>query len=169
MKLPHLLFLALFGLALTAACGDGPDAGPARTSPAGTSGAPGSTVTPFGAAPTLGQNVVKIYPTHAATVKQAATRPASPTSRGILCADVSFEGLGNGNAQAFRMAYDGSEVTEKLQWFIQAALPATGTVCYQPAEGLAIGRHTAALSVSNPNDLTGAPKQVVAWAFDVTP
>lgn len=169
----RVLFATSLMVALSLAavgCGDG-----ARTPAAGgTVAANASPTRPgipadFGPAPTLGGNVRTISPAHAALVSQASTRtPNAGVPKG-LCAEVTFDGLPE-NAQWFRLALDGKEVTTKLTWIVASKVdPKDGKVCYAPAEGFTIGKHSAALSVQDPRNPASPSKQVVGWAFEVTP
>ena len=172
MKIRTLLAAPAFALILfaTAACGDGP----AKTAGGGAVGAPVSATAPaipadFGPAPKLGGNVKTISPAHAAQVKQASTRsPVAATPKG-LCADVNFDGLPE-NGLWFRVAFDGKEVTTKLSWAVDSKEnPTNGRLCYAPAEGFPVGKHSAALSVQDPNNPAAPTRQIVGWAFEVTP
>lgn len=160
-------------LVAASACGDGPTK-PAASGTPGTP-VPGATATrppipaDFGPAPTLGGNVKTISPAHAAQVKQAVTRSPDPGIPHGLCAEVTFDGLPE-NAQWFRIAFDGAEVTTRLVWVVASKVdPKDGRVCYAPTEGFTVGKHSAALSVQDPRNPAAAAKQVVGWAFEVTP
>ncbi len=154
--------------AVAAACGDGPD----RT----VSPAPGSatatasqTAAPYGPAPRLGGNVTAISPGHAEKVPQQSTRTPNPAKPNGVCFSVSFDGTPE-YGQWFRMALDDQEVTTKLVWIVPTQnAPTAGRACYAPAEGIAAGRHTAAVSVQNPRNPSEPTRQIVAWAFEVTP
>ncbi|MBI5948958.1 MAG: hypothetical protein HY875_12540 [Chloroflexi bacterium] len=163
-----LVAIVLAGGVVVAACGDGPDKPAATPTYAATrvaTSVPGS----FSAAPKLGGNVTVIYPAHATSVAQAGTKLRGNSKSGV-CADVNFDGITTANAQWFRMAVDGVEVTPKLYWFVSdVAAPTGGTVCHIPAEGLTVGRHNAAVTVTDPRSSTASPRQIVAWEFDVTP
>ena len=66
------------------------------------------------------------------------------------------------------MALDDKEVTEKLTWVVASATDNTGgRGCYAPTEGIPPGRHSAAVSVRNPNNPNEPPKQIAAWRFEV--
>ena len=172
MKIRTLFAVSLIAaLSLAAvACGDGP-ATPAGT---GTVGANALATAPgipadFGPAPTLGGNVKTISPAHAALVTQASTRSPNAGIPKGLCAEVTFDGLPE-NAQWFRIALDGKEVTTKLTWIVATQVdPKDGKVCYAPAEGFTLGKHSAALSIQDPRNPASPSKQVVGWAFEVTP
>jgi hypothetical protein len=123
----------------------------------------------LGPAPVLGGNVISVTPEHGAKITQSQTRSPNPQNPQGLCAQVSFDGLPE-NAQWFRVAFDGAEVTEKLVWIVKSTTnPTDGRVCYAPAEGFTIGRHSAAIAVQNPRDTSVPTRQIVAWKFDVTP
>ena len=123
----------------------------------------------FGTAPVLGGNITKITPEHASKVTQLSTRSPNQTRPGGVCADVNFKDLPE-NAQWFRMVLDDTEVTTKLTWIVASREnPLDGKVCYAPAEGLAAGRHTAAMAVQDPRNTGSTTRQIVAWAFEVTP
>lgn len=169
------LVLGLVGFA--AACGDGPDA-PATPTVAGTPvGAASGTVstaatsTPVvGPAPTLGRYVISIQPGHGEKVTQGATRTLNPNQPQGVCFTASFAEAPE-QAQWFRMAVDGQEVTTKLTWIVSTGTAADkqGRACYALTAGLSVGRHTAAVSVQNPRSATEPTRQTVAWVFDVTP
>ncbi|MGI8925807.1 MAG: hypothetical protein ACR2HN_04075 [Tepidiformaceae bacterium] len=164
-----LAALALALPALLAACGDGPDKDPPPAATATPTSPPVDTG-PFGKAPLLGGNVTKVAPEYAQRIPQAATKPATTQSRAGVCAEVNFEGLTEGNAQWFRMAYDGKEVTVELTWFVTRTDELTdGVVCYAPTAGLAVGLHNAALTVRDPRSSTAPARQVIAWKFEVVP
>ena len=165
MKFRRFALAALPAALLFAACGDEPIStiDEARTSTPVTGDA-----ARFGPAPRLGGNVLTVSPGHAASLRQGATRSPDPKRPQGVCATVSFQGL-NGNAQWFRMAIDGKEVTEELVWIVAGTdNPTGGTVCYAPPEGLAIADHAAAVSVQDPQNPAAATRQLVAWKFSVT-
>ena len=123
----------------------------------------------LGPAPVLGGNVISISPEHGATITQSKTRSPNPQNPQGLCAQVSFDGLPE-NAQWFRIAFDGQEVTEKLVWIVKSTTdPKDGRVCYSPVDGFTIGRHSAAIAVQDPRNASVPTRQIVAWKFDVTP
>ena len=184
MKIRHALLVTALASAslIAAACGDG-SADTSKTlgsvtqtgSPAATpSVKPGATAPAipddFGPKPVLGGNVLNIAPGWAAKVAQDATKTKDPRNPKGICADISFDGLPE-NAQWIRMAVDGVEVTPKLTWIVASkdVAPERGTVCYAPEAGLTVGKHSAAVSVQNPNNPMAATKQLVSWAFEVTP
>lgn len=171
MNLRILLPVAFAGAAfLFTACGDGPDT-PATTATPGAPGVTGTAGIPedFGPAPVLGGNITSITPEHAAKVTQASTRTVNLGDPKGICAQVTFDGLPQ-YAQWFRMAVDGVEVTEELLWIVPTReAPTTGKVCFVPEAGLAVGKHTAAIAVQDPNNPLAESKQVVGWAFEVTP
>ena len=153
---------------LAAACGDGPDA------PATPAARPTATPTKAGdpswpgPPPNLGTNVTAITPAHGQRVTQLDTRSPDPRRPRGVCFQASFEDLPE-NVLWFRMAVDDREVTTEMTWVVATQVnPEGGRGCYAPPEGLPPGRHTAAVSVqnpSNPNDI----RELVAWAFEVTP
>lgn len=166
MKFRFFVPVALAGAALLfTACGDGPDAPAATPGATGTPGIPED----FGPAPVLGGNITSITPEHGASVTQASTRTTNLGNPRGICAEVTFDGLPQ-YAQWFRMAVDGVEVTEELLWIVPTReQPTTGKVCFTPEAGLAVGKHTAALAVQDPNNPLADSKQVVGWAFEVVP
>jgi hypothetical protein len=90
-----------------------------------------------------------------------------PSRPGGVCAEVTFDGLPE-NAQWFRMAINGVEVTQKLTWFVATNdTPKEGSVCYSPKEGLPVGRVQVALVVQNPNNVNETTRQIAAWEFEV--
>ena len=176
MRSPRfILVLFAFGAiaSLGAACGSSPN--PALTAkPATTAGTAIAGTTPavnptFGPTPELRDNIEKVFPAYAAKVTQASTRSPDANNLGGTCVQVNFKGLA-GNAQWFRMAFDGAEVTQKLTWSVDSFdNPTKGHVCYAPAEGFTIGRHFVAISVRDPRDNNAPVKQVTGWGFEVTP
>jgi hypothetical protein len=154
---------------LAAACGDGPDA-PAATPTQRATATPTTAGDPAwpGPPPNLGTNVTAITPTHGQRVTQLDTRSPDPTRPRGVCFQASFDELPE-NALWFRMAVDDREVTTEITWIVATREnPEGGRACYAPAEGLAPGRHTAAVSVQNPNNPNDI-RELVAWAFEVTP
>lgn len=184
MNLRFLVLSAALPAVLLAAAACGGDSGSSTIDSARTIAAktPTSSVTPdtptpkptidpeaLGPPPVLGGNITKITPEHGARVKQAATRSPNPNNPGGICADVTFDGLPE-NAQWFRMAFDGDEVTQKLTWIVSSNVaPKDGRVCYAPAEGFKEGRHSVALAVQDPRNPQVPTRQIVAWKFDVIP
>jgi len=151
--------LAALGLIL-AACGDGSDPAPTATATQGAGD--------FGPAPDLSGHVTGISPEHAQRIAQAQTRTVDPGNPRGVCAEVNFEGL-SGAGLWFHMAVDAEIVTDKLIWIIDSQEnPTRGRVCYDPEGGLEVGSHTAAVSVRDPNNLNAPPREIVAWAFEVT-
>lgn len=138
--------------------------------PAGTPTAtPTTDPNDFGPPPVLGGNITAIVPQHGTKVAQAKTRTTNPQNPAGMCAQVTFDGLPE-NAQWFRVAFDGEEVTSKLVLIVRSVNDPTGaTICYSPAEGFAIGRHSVAIAVQDPRNASVPTRQVVAWKFDVTP
>ncbi|MGE0601108.1 MAG: hypothetical protein AB7J35_15675 [Dehalococcoidia bacterium] len=167
MNRKYLVFAtAPLALLALASCGDGPN----KTIDSVT---PGATTTrsnleaDFGPAPVLGDNILKVSPGYAEQVKQAATRTPNPNKPSGVCAEVSFEGLPQ-TGQWFRMALDGTEVTTELTWIVSSTeSPTGGTMCFAPAEGITVGKHDAAISVQDPNNIQARTKQLVAWRFEV--
>jgi hypothetical protein len=160
-------FVALALALVAVACGDGADA-PTSTPTATPAAADSADNGPFGRAPQLGENVTDVAPKHASSVRRATLRPTSFDRPGGICFDVNFEGFDSGNLQWFRFALDGVEQTTELTWFPRAEnTQATG--CYMPTELPAVGVHEAAVSVQNPSNLSEPTRQVVEWAFEVTP
>jgi hypothetical protein len=171
---------ALAGLALgfvATACGDGPDA-PSTLVPATptlvpamrTATAAAATPTPdLGApAPKRGANVVRIFPEHGQQVSRASTRPSS-TNRNGVCLEADFKDLPE-NVLWFRMSVDGVEVTTEMTWAVgSTTAPTGGRGCYAPVDGLAPGKHSASIAVQNPNNTREPTKELVQWAFEVTP
>ncbi len=162
-------------LVLAAACSDDvKTVFPTSIASPGTPGVGGSPATAggggeFGESPKLGGNILTVAPAWAARVTQASTRTIDARSPRGVCASVTFDGLPE-NAQWFRMAVDGQEVTAKLTWLVKSTTdPKDGTVCYAPEQGLTVGKHQAAISVQNPRNLQEPTKQIVGWAFEVTP
>jgi len=150
-----------------AACGDGADDTDPTTDPASS-----ATVNQgdFGPAPKLGGNITALSPAYAQRVKQAATRSPDPSRPNGLCAEVNFEDLaGQDTLRWFRIAYDNAEVTGELTWIVAPDEDdrSGGTVCFAPEEGLTVGKHTAAISVEDPNNPAAPRKQIVSWAFEV--
>lgn len=175
-----LLALAVAGFtAFAAACGDGPGVTGTptpRTVPttAGRTPDTGASATAWpGPAPRLTANITAITPTHGQQISQADTQsPDAGRPRGV-CIEALFKDLPLGEGQLwFRMALDGKEVTDATgsTWLVptQAADAIGGRFCYAPRAGFAPGRHTAAVSLQNPNNPNEPARQVVGWAFEVT-
>ena len=183
--------LALAGWTLSVACGGGsaasesdPNAGGnlkpaqiARTQTAFAQTNPSPTPTdakktadagPYpGPAPKLGPNVTLITPTNGQSITQLDSQSPNPQRPRGVCFVADFKDLPE-NALWFRMAVDDKEVTEELT--ILAASrgnPVGGRFCYAPKAGLAVGRHSAAVSVRNPNNDKDL-RQLVAWRFEIT-
>lgn len=166
----RLLAIAALPCALFAfaACGDGPDDADATPTPAAsaTRGIPAD----FGPAPQLGGNIDAITPGHAQKVTQADTRSPDPARPRGLCAVVNFKDLGGEDTlRWFRMAYDDLEVTGDLTWLVapETGDRSGGRVCFAPDQGFTVGKHTAAISVADPNNINVPAKQTIAWAFEV--
>jgi len=157
----RLLVLGLTAVALVVgACGDGAGEPPEATATPD----PGD----FGPAPDLSGHVTAISPGHAEVIPQAQTRTVDPGNPRGVCAETDFEGLSGGGVW-FHMAVDAEIVTDKVIWIVDSMeTPTQGRVCYDPAGGLSVGRHTAAVSVRDPNNLNAPPREIVAWAFEVT-
>ncbi|MFN0146961.1 MAG: hypothetical protein ACKVT1_10640 [Dehalococcoidia bacterium] len=176
MKPPHLLATGLLvSVFLLGGCGDGPDkaatpaASPAGQTAAATTGGTAPTPKPgdpFSRAPVLGGNITRVFPEHASTLAQTATRSPNPQRPNGACFEASFADLPE-NIQWFRMAFDGAEVTTKMTWVAASASATEGRGCYAPEEGFAPGRHYVAVSVQDPNNPAVSPRQVVGWEFDV--
>lgn len=177
MRLSGLFVLVLSGVvgfaSLAAACGNdsGSTVNPALTPrPVTTAGTTPAVNPTFGPTPELKGNIEKVFPAYAAKVTQASTRSPDATNPGGACVQVNFSGLGSGNAQWFRMAFDKAEVTQKLTWSVDSFdNPTKGHVCYAPVEGFTVGSHVVAISVRDPKDNSAPVKQVTSWGFEVTP
>jgi hypothetical protein len=123
----------------------------------------------FGPAPVLGGNITVISPKHGQKVTQASTRSPNPKVPNGVCAEVNFTDLPE-NFQWFQMAVDDQRVTDKLTLVASTAVdPKDGKICYAPAEGLSVGKHTAAIAVQAPRDASVPTRQLVSWAFEVVP
>ncbi len=156
--MPRLFIPFLAVCLVLAACGDGPDSGPAGT----------STIDPndLGPPPGLGGNVLEISPQHASRPVQSSTRSPDPGRPSGVCARVTFAGLPE-KLMWFRMVIDEKEVTPQLTWFVSGNEATGGRVCYMPPPGLAPGRHDVVLGVRDPQRQTAAPKQLIQWSFIV--
>lgn len=170
----RLLAVAALPCALLAfaACGDGPDpvTPTAAPSSAATPGASASIPADFGPAPKLGGNIDAITPEHGQKVTQRDTRSVDPARPRGLCAVVNFDNLsGQDTLRWFRMAFDGVEVTPELTWLVapETGDRSGGRVCFAPTEGFKVGKHSAAVSVADPNNVSAAAKQTIGWAFEV--
>ena len=128
----------------------------------------------FGDPPRLGDNVEEVLPAWGQSVTQAQTVPVPDLSQPAgACAVINFQDAPD-QLRWFHMAYDGELVTHLTTAFLRSSAsdpdnPDGAILCYMPDEGLSVGVHTAAVSVTNPNDPNATPRQVVAWAFEVTP
>ena len=111
-----LAALGVSGLLLLGAC-SGRDDAPSEPTPTSAPGAPTVAEGAFGPAPPLGGNVLALRPAHGERISQPATRPASQTTPGGLCVEVSFTGTPE-YGQWFRIAFDETEVTEEMTWFV---------------------------------------------------
>ena len=134
-----------------------------------TAGTPRPTLAPddYGPAPILEGYVLKVSPEYAKKVSQSSTRTVNPDRPNGICAEVSFDGLPE-NAQWFRMAVNGVEVTQELTWIVASQVaPTEGKLCYAPTAGLPVGRTEAAIVVQNPKNPNENTRQVAAWQFDV--
>lgn len=132
-----------------------------------------SAVGEFGAPPVLGGNVTDVAPGWGKSVTQSATRSPQRGDPHGVCADISYAAPAT-NLLWFRMAVDGTEVTQKLIAIQHVAGPTattaqTGSICYAPTDGLPAGIHSAAVSVQNPQDPQAPIVQTVSWKFRVTP
>jgi hypothetical protein len=122
----------------------------------------------FGPPPTLGEWVVSVFPVHASVVPRSLTQTTNPNNPRGVCFEASFIGLPQ-SALHFRMAVDEQEVTTEGIWIVDSEEnPTRGTFCFDPAEGLEPGVHTAAIVVQDPDGVS-EPRQIVAWAFEVVP
>ena len=75
------------------------------------------------------------------------------------------------SGQAFRFIVDEQDVTAggDTVWKVDSTTaPKNGTLCFAPANGLAVGVHTAAVGVQDSTNVQAPFKQVVAWKFEVT-
>jgi hypothetical protein len=119
----------------------------------------------FGPAPILDGNIIEVSPEHGATVTQESTRTIDPNDPRGVCVRVRFEDT---HGQWYRMAVNGEEVTSQGIWdFTRVDVDDTGRLCYDPAEGLPVGRIQAAVSVQDPQVFGAPPREVVGWEFDV--
>ena len=122
-----------------------------------------------GPAPKLGPNVTLITPTNGQSITQLDSQSPNPQRPRGVCFVADFKGLPE-TGLWFRMALDGVEVTTKLTWILASRdNPEGGRACYAPAEGIKAGRHSAAVSVQNPNNPNEPVRELVAWKFEVTP
>lgn len=150
------LVLAL-GLALTAACGDGPDPEPTV--------APTPDLSGFGPTPVLRDHIVAVYPEHGASVTQASTRTTDPSDPQGVCAEIEYDGT----QLLALMAVNGEDVTAQTVLITDdPENPSGARVCYDPPEGLPVGRVEAAVSVMEQDGLGQPPKQIAGWIFEVT-
>ena len=120
-----------------------------------------------GPEPKLGGNITAITPANGQAITQLDSQSPNPERPRGVCFVADFKDLPE-NALWFRMAVDDKEVTEELT--ILAASrdnPVGGRFCYAPKAGLAVGRHSAAVSVRNPNNDKDL-RQLVAWRFEIT-
>jgi hypothetical protein len=105
-------------------------------------------------------------------VTQASTKTTNPQSPHGICFNANFADLPE-SLQWFRMAIDGTEVTAKMTWITKTqgteTIPSTGTGCYAPADGIAVGTHDIAVSVSNPTNTSEPVRYLVQWEVEVTP
>ena len=119
----------------------------------------------FGPPPSLHGHVVEVIPDHGATVPQAATRTTNPSDPRGVCVRVEF---GETDGQWYHMAVNGELVTQETIWILSdPTSPDTGRLCYDPPEGLPVGRVEAAVSVRDPMNLDAPPQEVVGWVFEV--
>jgi hypothetical protein len=151
-----LPLLLVAGLGFTA-CGDGPDPSPTATptlDPAG-----------FGPTPALQNHIVDVYPPHGASVTQASTRTTNPQDPQGACAEIDYLGT----PLLVLMAVNGQDVTTQTVLITDDPVNPTGSrICFDPPEGLPVGRVQAAVSVQEQNAIGQPPKQVVGWIFEVT-
>ncbi|MEX2080228.1 MAG: hypothetical protein WEC33_01310 [Dehalococcoidia bacterium] len=119
----------------------------------------------FGPEPVFTDHILAVTPLHGSATLQSLTIPASLQSPGGLCAEVSIEGLGTQGSMAwFRVAFNDAEVTPETTQF-----PNSGRICYDPPEGLPVGRHTAAILLQDPTSVSSTPQELVQWKFEVVP
>lgn len=176
-RLLPIAFLGLLIALFAAGCGDGPGTSAAATkAPKATkttdisSGGQQSPAASWpGPAPRFGTNVTAITPQHGTKVTQADTRSPNPTKPRGVCFVASFKDLGDDAARWFRMAVDDKEVTtQDFTWIVSDNdQPEGGRGCYAPVDGLKVGKHTAAVSVQNPNNPSEPTRELVSWAFEV--
>lgn len=123
----------------------------------------------FGAPPAMTEHITKVTPAHADTVQRRATgRGPDPLLPGGICAEVNYKDVPENN-QWFHMAVDGKIVTQELDLFLIGtdAEPEGATMCYAPDGGLEPGVHDAAVVMRDPRNLSGTPRELVAWKFEV--
>ena len=125
----------------------------------------------FGDPPRLGDAVLDVSPAHAEPIDQADTRPEFPIRAPAgLCATVSFEDTPE-TLRWFHLWFDGDLVTPSTTVFPTAeevdGIPVGADICYMPDEGLPVGVHTAAVTVSDPTVPNPIARQVVTWGFEV--
>jgi hypothetical protein len=166
-----VLVAVLVALFTIIVLGEDSDAPGVDSTPEATASAVPTDENGFGPAPQLGGNVIAIVPDHGATVTQAQAtgNPAQGTSG--ICARVDFEGLPEGNKIMWvQMAVDGEIVTNQLAVSLSEdpAQQTEGTFCYQSDTPIEPGRHSAAVSITDPDNPTGESKQIVGWEFDVS-
>ncbi len=169
-----LAVAALAAIVALPACGGGADELPPDLTPAsGTASAtPAGAASPtprIGPSPALGGYVTLITPNNGQILSQLDTQSPNPSKPRGVCFQADFKDLEQ-TGLWFRMAVDDKEVTVELVWLVtNRESPTGGRACFAPPEGLKVGRHTAAVSVQNPSNAAEPPRQIVAWAFDVTP
>jgi hypothetical protein len=158
-----VLLAVIAGVLVVALGSDDDPGGPTSPEPTLT-----LTAEDFGPAPTLGQWVVDIFPTHASVVPQRLTRTVDPGDPRGVCFEASFTDLPE-SALWFRMAVDAEDVTVRGIWIVDRETnPTRGKFCFDPPAGLEPGIHTAAVAVQAP-DGASEPRQIVQWAFEVVP
>lgn len=166
MRLKHFALAALPGALLVfAACGDG--AGSDETPTAESTTNPDD----FGPAPILGGNIEEISPAHAERVPFGRTVTTNQLDPKGVCVKVNFDGL-PAYGQSFRFIVDEQDVTAggDTVWIVGTNVaPKDGTICWAPKGGIAVGVHSAAIGVQDPNNLRADFKQIVDWKFEVTP
>ena len=135
----------------------------------GTATATRATGDTFGAAPKMTAHITQVIPSHGTKIQQRTTLPSGRGASGI-CAVVNYKDLPENN-QWFRMAVDDAEVTQKLTLVLEGteADPKGATMCYAPEGGVPVGVHSAAIIMQDPRDTSGAPKELVAWKFEIIP
>ncbi|MEX1104268.1 MAG: hypothetical protein WED87_08455, partial [Dehalococcoidia bacterium] len=144
----------------------GGDDDPAAASGTATPTSPASD--DFGQPPVMTPHIHTVSPDHAGRIQKAQTVERPNSSSGV-CAEVTYQDLPQNNLM-FQVAVDGEIVTPSTTVEIIEGTfedPKRGRICYATPEGLALGVHSAAVAVQDPNNLTGPPTEVVGWKFEV--